>query len=77
MVKNPAAMWETGVQSLGWEDPLEKRKATYFSILAWGNPMDRRTWQATVHGIAKSRTQLSDFSLPLGFHGGSAGKESV
>ena len=51
--------------------------ATHFSILAWGNPMDRRTWQATVHGIAKSRTQLSDFSLPLGFHGGSAGKESV
>ena len=31
-------MWETGVQSLGWEDPLEKGKATDFSILAWRIP---------------------------------------
>ena len=35
LVKNPPAMWETWVQSLGWEDPLEKGKATHFSILAW------------------------------------------
>ena len=35
LVKNPSAMWETWVLSLGWEDPLEKRKATYSSILAW------------------------------------------
>ena len=34
-VKNPLAMWETWVQSLGWEDPLEKGKATHSSILAW------------------------------------------
>ena len=34
-VKNPSAMWETWVQSLGWEDPLEKGKATDSSILAW------------------------------------------
>ena len=34
MVKNPPAMWETWVQSLGWEDPL-KGKATHSSILAW------------------------------------------
>ena len=34
MVKNPAAMQETQVQSLGHEDPLEKRKATHSSILA-------------------------------------------
>ena len=39
--------------------------------------MDRGAWQATVHGVTKSRTQLSDFTLPLGFPGGSAGKESV
>ena len=32
VVKNPPAMWETWVQSLGWEDPLEKGKATYSSI---------------------------------------------
>ena len=35
MVKNPPAMWETWVQSLGWEDPLEKGMATCSSILAW------------------------------------------
>ena len=35
LVKNPLAMWETWFRSLGWEDPLEKGKATHFSILAW------------------------------------------
>ena len=35
MVKNLHPMWETRVQSLGWEDPLEKRMATHSSILAW------------------------------------------
>ena len=34
LVKNTPAMWETWVQSLGWEDPLEKAKATHSSILA-------------------------------------------
>ena len=38
LVKNPSAMWETWVRSLGWEDPLEKGKATHFSILAWRIP---------------------------------------
>ena len=38
LVKNPPAMWETWVQSLGWEDPLEKGKATHFSILVWRIP---------------------------------------
>ena len=37
-VKNLPAMWETLVQSLGREDPLEKEKATHSSILAWGIP---------------------------------------
>ena len=37
-VKNPPAMQETQVQSLGQEDPLEKEKATHFSILAWETP---------------------------------------
>ena len=36
LVKNLPAMWETSVQSLGWEDLLEKGKATHSSILAWG-----------------------------------------
>ena len=35
LVKNPPAMWESWVRSLGWEDPLEKGKATHSSILAW------------------------------------------
>ena len=34
-VKSLPAMWETQVQSLGWEDPLEKEMATHLSILAW------------------------------------------
>ena len=38
LVKNPAAMWETWVRFLGWEDPLEKGKATRSSILAWRIP---------------------------------------
>ena len=38
LVKNPPIMWETWVPSLGWEDPLEKGKATHSSILAWRIP---------------------------------------
>ena len=38
LIKNPPAMWETWVQSLDWEDPLEKGKATHTSILAWRIP---------------------------------------
>ena len=38
LVKNPPAMRKTCVQSLGWEDPLEKGKAAHSSILAWGIP---------------------------------------
>ena len=60
MVKNPPVMKETWVWSLGWEDPLEEGMATHSSILAWRIPMDRGVWQATVHGVTKSRTWLSD-----------------
>ena len=59
-VKNLPAMWETQVQSLGWEDPLEEGMATHSRILAWRIPMDRGAWWATVHRVTKSRTQLSD-----------------
>ena len=38
LVKNPPAMQETWVRSLGWEDLLEKRKATHSSVLAWRIP---------------------------------------
>ena len=56
MVKNPPAMQETGVRSLGQEDPLEKEMATHSSIPAWENSMDRGAWQAIVHGVTKSQT---------------------
>jgi len=48
--KNPPAMQETWVQSLGWEYPLEKGMATHSTILAWRIP-----W-ITVHGVEKSQT---------------------
>ena len=59
MEKNLPAIQETWLQSLGREDPLEKGMATHSSILE--NPMDRGPWQATVHGITKSQTQLNNY----------------
>ena len=59
-VKNPPAMWETWILSLGREDPLEEGMATPSNILAWRIPMDRGARWTTVHGVAKSQTQLSD-----------------
>ena len=41
LVKNPPAMQETWVRSLGWEDALEEGMATHSSIFAWRIPMDR------------------------------------
>ena len=41
MVKNPPAMQQTWVQSLGWEDPLEEGMAAHSRILAWRIPVDR------------------------------------
>ena len=49
-------MQETRVQSLGWEDSLEKGMATHSGILAW-----RISWKEEPVGISKSQTQLSDF----------------
>ena len=63
MVKNLPAMRETWVLSLGWEDPLDESMATHSNILAWRIPMDRGAWWVTVHGVAKSRTQLSNEHL--------------
>ena len=68
MVKNPPAMWETWVGSLGWEEPLEEGMATHSSILARRIPRDRGTWQATVHGVAKSQTRLSNFTFTFTTH---------
>ena len=55
MVKNPPATQEIWVQSLDWEDPLEKGKATHSSILAW-----RISWTIQFMGSQKSQTRLSD-----------------
>ena len=59
MVKNLPAVQETWVRSLSWEDPLEEGMAVHSSILAWRIPMDRGSWQATVHGVGKSQARLS------------------
>ena len=52
-VKNPPAMWETWVLSLGWEDPLEEGMATHSSIPAWRIPMERGAWRAAVHRVTR------------------------
>ena len=59
-VKNLPAVQETWVRSLGWEDPLEESMTTHSRILDWRIPMDRGAWWATVHGVAKNWTHLSD-----------------
>ena len=53
-------MQETQVLSLGLEEPLEEGVATHLSILAWRIPRQRSLVGYTVHGVAKSRTRLSD-----------------
>ena len=55
-VKRLPTMWETWVQSLGWEDLLEKEMATHCSILVWRIP-----WTE----VPKSWTRLSDFTFAL------------
>ena len=53
MVKNPPAVQERWVPSLGQGDPVEEGRATHFSILGWRIPMDRGAWRAAVHGDHK------------------------
>ena len=56
LVKNLRAMWETWVQSLGWEDPLQKGNGNPLQYSGLENSTD-----STVHGVTKSQTRLSDF----------------
>ena len=56
MVKNLPAMQVSWVQSLVWEDSLQKGMATYYTILAWIMPMNRGAWQAAVHEFTESDT---------------------
>ena len=64
MVKNPCAMQETCVRSLGWENPLEESMATHFSILAWRIPWAEEVRvRGIVHRVGKSRTGLKGLSM--------------
>ena len=63
MVKNPAAMQESQVRSLGGEDPLEKGMATHSRIFAWRIP-----WTLQSMGSQKSWTRLSNNSFTSFFH---------
>ena len=60
MVKNPPAKQETGVQSLGWEDPLEKEMATHSCILVWEIPWTEEPGGLQSVGSKKSWTQESE-----------------
>ena len=53
------------VSSLGWEDPLEEENGSPLHYSCLKNPMDREAWWATVHGVAKSHTRLSNFTFFL------------
>ena len=64
MVKNPPATRETQLQSLGWEDPLEKGTATHASILAWRILWTEEPGRPQSMG-QQSRTRLSDFQYIL------------
>ena len=61
LVKNLYVMQDTQVQSLGWEDPLEKGKGHSLQYSGLENSRD-----CIVHGVAKSRARLSDFHLQPG-----------
>ena len=62
-VKHLPATWETWVQSLGWEDPLEKGEGCPLQYSGLENSMD-----CTIHGVAKGRTQLSDCHFDFHCH---------
>ena len=57
-------MQETQIQSLGWEAPLEKRNGNPLQYSCLEKSMDRGAWPATVHGVSKSQTRLSELHTP-------------
>ena len=67
MVKNPPAMQETWVRFLGWEDPLEKGKATHSSILAWRTPRTEEPGGLQSMG-SQSQTRPSDLKKKKEFN---------
>ena len=66
-IKSQPAMQETWVRSLGWEDSPGEGNGNPFQYSCLENPMDGGAWQAIVHGVAKSRTWLSNFTFFLSF----------
>ena len=62
-LKRLPAMWETRVQSLGWEDSLGEGNGNPLQYSCLENPMDGGAWWAKVHGITKSQTRLSNFTF--------------
>jgi len=58
LVKNPPAMWETGVRSMVWKDTLQKGKATHLSILAWRSP-----WTVWFMGSQRVRHDGTTFTF--------------
>ena len=63
MVKNQPAIQETGVRSLRWEDPMEKKMTTHSSILAWRIP-----WMEEPGGLQTMRSQRIGHSLATNTH---------
>ena len=61
-VRNPPAMQETQVQSLGWEDPLEKGMTTHSSILAWRNPWTEEPGRLQSMGLQRAGHDQSDLA---------------
>ena len=67
MVKNLPAKWETWVQSLGWQDPLEKGTATHSSILAWRLPWTEELGRLQSMGSQRVRHNWATFTFIIRF----------
>ena len=76
LVNNLPVMQETWVWFLGWEDLLEKEMATHSSTLGWRISWKEDPGGATVHGVTKSWTWLSDIRIPRSTWGSTLGKSS-
>ena len=63
MIKNLPTMWETWVQSLGWENPLQKGTATHSSILAWRIPWTEETGRLQSVGLHSHSDMTEQLSL--------------
>ena len=67
MIKNPSALQEMGVRSLGWEDPLEYQMATHSSVLGWEIPWIEEPIGLQSTGVTKSDTP--EHTCMQGCHG--------